>query len=293
MTARRATAKRTTSRRHRRLHRRVLHHAGSKGVWCGVVPSIVRREWLNALQQNWHKRVSDDDVRRSPWSATHCTWTAMLCCLVSVLPSCSDCVHAFVAGFTNARVCVYVCTLPPPPLSSSLLLSPPPPQATSLFGARLSEKRHVELHSPWLRWLPKALAILADRGFRNCQRFYANFNRCVAHAARSVCSECGCGIVFLSVFVRMTTASAIAWSCGRFRCQTHYPGCDEVGHVAPAESGLTKFFLLGVLRPKPTSDTMNQISAGTRTLLASSLEDTFEFSAGQRCCMSHGCLLRP
>ena len=52
------------------------------------------------------------------------------------------------------------------------------------------------------------------------------------------------------------------------------------------QRGLTTFFLHGVLRAKPPSDTLNQISAGTRTLLASSLEDTFEFPAGQRCCMS-------
>ena len=51
-------------------------------------------------------------------------------------------------------------------------------QFTSLFGARLSEKMEVALHSPWLR-LPRMLSILADRGFRNCQRFYARYNRCV------------------------------------------------------------------------------------------------------------------
>lgn len=51
-------------------------------------------------------------------------------------------------------------------------------QFTSLFGARLSEKMEVALHSPWLR-LPRMLSILADRGFRHCQRFYARYNKCV------------------------------------------------------------------------------------------------------------------
>ena len=58
------------------------------------------------------------------------------------------------------------------------------------------------------------------------------------------------------------------------------------------QGGLAPFFLLGVLRTKPHSDTLNQISTGTGALLASGLEDTFEFPAGQRCRMSHGCLLR-
>jgi hypothetical protein len=74
--------------------------------------------------------------------------------------------------------------------STAAAFAAPSPQATSLFGARLSEKRQVQLHSPWLKWLPKALAILADRGFRNCQRFYGNFNRCVVPVWRR--SECGC-----------------------------------------------------------------------------------------------------
>ena len=51
-------------------------------------------------------------------------------------------------------------------------------QFTSLFGARLSEKMEVALHSPWLR-LPRMLSILADRGFRHCQRFYKRYNKCV------------------------------------------------------------------------------------------------------------------
>jgi hypothetical protein len=51
-------------------------------------------------------------------------------------------------------------------------------QFTSLFGARLSEKMEVALHSPWLR-LPRMLSILADRGFRHCQRFYERYNKCV------------------------------------------------------------------------------------------------------------------
>ena len=58
------------------------------------------------------------------------------------------------------------------------------------------------------------------------------------------------------------------------------------------QGGLAPFFLLGVLRTKPHSDTLNQISTGTGALLASGLEDTFEFPAGQRCRMSDGCLLR-
>ena len=36
----------------------------------------------------------------------------------------------------------------------------------------------VALHSPWLR-LPRMLSILADRGFRHCQRFYERYNKCV------------------------------------------------------------------------------------------------------------------
>ena len=43
---------------------------------------------------------------------------------------------------------------------------------TNLFAAKLSEKRQVELHSPWLKTFPQNVDILADRGFRGTQRSY-------------------------------------------------------------------------------------------------------------------------
>ena len=43
---------------------------------------------------------------------------------------------------------------------------------TGLFGAKLSEKHQVGLHSGWLVAIPPGVSILEDRGFRKLQRHY-------------------------------------------------------------------------------------------------------------------------
>lgn len=116
--------------------------------------------------------------------------------------------------------------------STAAAIAAPPAQATSLFGARLSEKRQVQLHSPWLKWLPKALAILADRGFRNCQRFYGNFNRCVVPVARR--SECGCcfRVVGHCACQHLLRPAGRVWVVPT--CQAYYSSSNKVGYLAPA-----------------------------------------------------------
>jgi len=43
---------------------------------------------------------------------------------------------------------------------------------TGLFGAKLSEKRQVQLHSGWLVAIPPGVSILQDRTFRKLRRYY-------------------------------------------------------------------------------------------------------------------------
>ena len=106
-------------------------------------------------------------------------------------------------------------------------------QFTSLFGARLSEKMQLAMHSPWLR-LPVFLAILADRGFRNCQRFYARYNKyvqCVGMTYMCVCSWYEYVRRCPSVCVGVTSISV--HPCG----QAPHSSSHKVGHLAPAKRG--------------------------------------------------------
>ena len=57
--------------------------------------------------------------------------------------------------------------------------------ATWLYAARLSEKLHVALHSPWLRGIPSSVGVLKDRGLRGLQRFYPNRNTIIIPVACS------------------------------------------------------------------------------------------------------------
>ena len=66
---------------------------------------------------------------------------------------------------------------------------------TGLFGAKLSEKRQVQLHSKWLNF-PESIRIMADRGFRNLQRWYKNGN---IHMIPAACNWVSVSISFISI----------------------------------------------------------------------------------------------
>ena len=66
---------------------------------------------------------------------------------------------------------------------------------TGLFGAKLSEKRQVQLHSKWLNF-PESIRIMADRGFRNLQRWYKNSN---IHMIPAACNWVSVSISFISI----------------------------------------------------------------------------------------------